>query len=254
VFYNNLGGLLDGVLVNMSLLNGSAFALVEQGVSDISGNAFFGYVAGSYYRFCYSKSGFSSGCFDLNPIVSSSYDVYMSVYSAPLLYLPVNVSGVVSWDNVSRNLTFSYVSYDVSYSNYSYTVSRIVNGRAVVLCSASNGLSYGSFVCDLSDYHGTVFVQGVADNHDVFFGEWVFLGGGVGLWEFVDSKDAAFISGLILAVMLFAGLGFGLGGILIYSVIALFLLHVLTLLSVLTVLLVVIDAVVCVVLVLILRS
>lgn len=72
------GSILDGVSITMYKLINSTWTTVESKVSDISGKAQFYYDPIANYRFYLSKTEYEDYIFYLNPILFSTYDVYMT--------------------------------------------------------------------------------------------------------------------------------------------------------------------------------
>lgn len=72
------GTILDGVSITMYKLINSTWTTVESKVSDISGKAQFYYDPIANYRFYLSYTGYQDYVFYLNPILFSTYDVYMT--------------------------------------------------------------------------------------------------------------------------------------------------------------------------------
>lgn len=72
------GTILDGVAITMYKLINSTWTTVESKVSDISGKAQFYYDPIANYRFYLSATEYEEYIFYLNPILFSTYDVYMT--------------------------------------------------------------------------------------------------------------------------------------------------------------------------------
>ena len=202
-----------------------------------------------YYLYSYSKSGYRPASFTLSPPRDNNYDITMAYSLTYNTYVPVAVVGSMVFDNDSSLLSFSYVSSDNSLSNYSYTVSKIVNSRNIVLCSESSSLLSDDFSCDLSGYSGSIYVQGVVDNQ-IFFGDYVFISSSESLFANLDDKEAAFFTAILVAIIIFGGLFFGVAGTLLSGVAALFIGSILGIFSLLTSTMVVVVMVVSVVIIL----
>ena len=147
-------------------------------------------------------------------------------------------------------MTFSYTSSDESITNYSYTVSKIVNSRVVVLCSDSSSLLSEDFECDLFGHSGTIYIQGVADNDAIFYGEYLIIPGLPTLFDNLDPAEASYLAAFIMAIIVFGGLVFGLGATLIFTVAGLYIINLLGLLTVVTGTMVLVAAVVSIVVIL----
>jgi len=72
------GTILDGVSISMYKLINSTWTVVESKVSDISGKAQFYYDPIANYRFYLSNPAYNDYIFFLNPILFSTYDVFMT--------------------------------------------------------------------------------------------------------------------------------------------------------------------------------
>lgn len=72
------GTILDGVSITMYKLINSTWTTVESKYNDISGKAQFYYDPIANYRFYLSRTAYEDYIFYLNPILFSTYDVYMT--------------------------------------------------------------------------------------------------------------------------------------------------------------------------------
>jgi hypothetical protein len=69
---------LSNVQVLIYLHNNGSYLLANSKLSDITGTVQFNYLPNRDYHFVLSKEGYNTYTFDLNPIISSSYEVFMT--------------------------------------------------------------------------------------------------------------------------------------------------------------------------------
>lgn len=258
-FYDTNGAVIPNLLVYENVLSNSSFLTVQSSYTDIMGRVFFIYNPISYYKYNYTNGFYSNTPFTLNPprnnaVLSDgcNYDIGVKLSTSFIADLPVNVSGGISWNNLTEVLTFSYIGNNSNASLFSYHVIKLVNNQQIVLCAGNSSNSIDSFNCLLTGYKDLVYVQGTADN-TIFFGSWFDLGSPGRLFDNLNRFDAAYLSGFILLIILCAGVFFGLYGTLISGVAGLWLIAILGILTPITLSLVVVDMVVSCVLALLLR-
>jgi hypothetical protein len=75
---------LEGVSFLVERLSNGSYITVESKSSDISGAVSLGYLPGVEYRFTLSKSAYLSKVFNLNPVIFSSYNVYLDRSSSSI--------------------------------------------------------------------------------------------------------------------------------------------------------------------------
>ena len=247
-FYDVNGAKIEGVYVQEYVLANASYVLSASAYTDITGKVYFSYLPTYSYTYYYSKTGYKSNSFVLTPPKESNYDITVAFDVGTTSYSKVNVSGSSSFDNASNTLTFTYLSGNSSYSNYSYTVSKLVNSDYVVICDGVSPLLSDYFTCDLNGYYGSVFVQGTTDNN-IFYGYWVDIGSSPSLRDIIPKKESAFLTGLLLLIITFAGLVFGVTGTLIFGVVGILIVFWLNIASVLTVGLILADIVICIIII-----
>lgn len=244
-FYDVNGAIITNLHVYSYALTNTSYVLVEDHYSDITGKATFSYVANTYYRFCPVATGFSTDCFNLDPITQATYDILIATISSSPSYVNYNVSGSSSYSNITDILTFSYLSYIPQITNYSYTVSKLVNGKYIVICSNSSQVQSNSFNCNLYGYSGMMYVQGVANNEQIFYDAFYDIKGLPSLFDNLNQQDAAYIVAFLLAIIIFAGVGFGLVGTLVMGVFGTMIMYWLHILTPISETVLVLDVIVC---------
>lgn len=213
-FYNPNGATISNLPILQYFLTANGSVLASSIATDINGVARFNHFSGHYYSFSCISSVYNCNSFVLSPITESSYDILLQFLSSVNTYSSVNVTAGVSFNNVSKVLTFDYVSGNSSISNYSFFVLKNINGVDTVICSRSGSSMSDSFTCDLFGYHGLVFTEAFADG-TYFFGEWVNLGESPKLFDNLNVQDSAYIGGFILLIIVLGALSFGLVGLII---------------------------------------
>lgn len=114
---------IDNVSISMYKLINSTWTVVESKYSDISGRAMFYYDPIGSYKFYLSRENYTDYVFFLNPILFSSYDVYMSKTSLlnasqdfdglALIYAPSSFP-----NNVNTTFNFIFSSPDGLLTEY----------------------------------------------------------------------------------------------------------------------------------------
>lgn len=123
------GAILDNVSISMYKLINSTWTIVESKLSDISGKAKFYYDPIAHYRFYLSKTGYEDYIFYLNPILFSTYDVFMT--------RSVIIEEVVDYDDIS--LIYSPTSFD---NNANVTFKFLISSPEGQLTDYSIKLTY----------------------------------------------------------------------------------------------------------------
>lgn len=119
---------LDTVKVDMALLNNGTYSVVESRLSDIIGNVVFSYQTNKAYRFNFTKRGYSKLSFDVNPITSSEYDIFLiptQQINASDNYARININyePVAFYDNRTTIFNFTIFSVYDELNSYSYNLS-----------------------------------------------------------------------------------------------------------------------------------
>lgn len=249
-FYNVNGAVIEGVLLQEYLSISGSYVLMDSLYSDISGVVYLPYDPSYSYLYSYSKAGYKSVNFSLASPRAPNYDITLSYDTVYVSHVPKAVVGSYSYNNVTKILLFSYTSTDDTITNYSYTVSKVVDSRNIVLCSGSDTILTKTFNCDLYGYSGVMYVQGVADNEEIFYGAYLDVPGLPTLFSNLTPAEAAFLTGLILSIIVFGGLIFGVPGTLLMGGVGLYLLYLLKIFTVLSVTFVIVDIVVSIIIIL----
>jgi len=225
-FYDENGAPISDLHFYQFLLSNSSYLLVQDVYTSIQGRATVQYNPSSYYLYNYSNSDYITRPFILNPPSNTltlsdgcNYDLTLQFADQGITYVTKNVTGSSSFNNNTNIVTFNYNSSDPTLSPFSYTVSKIINAKAVVICSGSSTDLSHSFNCSVSGYDGTVFVQGIAGGSPFYF-DYIFIGLD-SLQNRLGTKNAAFIAGIIASVIVFGATIGGVIAVLFGGVIAL---------------------------------
>ena len=121
------GNLLEDVSITMYKLINSTWTTVESKVSDISGKAQFYYDPIANYRFYLSASEYEDYVFFLNPILFSTYDVYMTKssvlnYSVDFDDISFIYSPTTFTNNVNTSMNFLISSPNGMLTDYAIKV------------------------------------------------------------------------------------------------------------------------------------
>lgn len=76
------GAFIESALSTQYRIINNAWVPVESKYTDITGRIVFSYLSGAKYRFIIAKSGFETNTFELDPVVFSEYDVYLTPTSS----------------------------------------------------------------------------------------------------------------------------------------------------------------------------
>lgn len=226
-WYNTNGVPINGLHVYQWFLTSGQYALTQDVYSDINGRTSFVFTDTHYYLYNISSTIYGNSPFILNPpdntnTLSSgcNYDVTLSFSETVPTYNTANVTGTATFNNNTNILTFTYTSYNTSYSNYYYNVTKLVNGVEVVICSDSSSSTTDTFTCDLTGYYDTITVKGYADNQ-IFYGGYIQINPSAKLFQNLNTKDASYIAGFIMLIIIFAGTFLGIIGTMISGIIGL---------------------------------
>jgi len=138
---------LEGASVTMERVINSSYVIVESKYSDLTGRAQFQYVAGIKYRFTISLSGYSSKVFILDPVLFSTYSVYLSptvTESQGWDYADVTVTFYprIFYNNVTNNFTIQFSSPSGSLTNYAVNLSAPGGWKAGATGILANGETF----------------------------------------------------------------------------------------------------------------
>lgn len=118
---------IENALVSMYLFTGGSYQLITTKLSDITGDVVLDYQENKLYRFIVSKDGYNTYQFDLNPITSSSYNVYLSrsqiVNNSPQYgRVSVEYSPTKYYNNITNDFTFWIWSPYYELNSYGYSI------------------------------------------------------------------------------------------------------------------------------------
>jgi len=119
--------ILPGVAGQMYKVSGGSSTLVGSKISDVTGRVIFDYETDIHYTFILSKFGYTDYTFDLNPITSASYDIFMTKTTVLNQTQPFD-RVVLSWTpriyyaNQTNNFIFTITSPFDDLNSYSYTL------------------------------------------------------------------------------------------------------------------------------------
>ena len=126
----NTQTVIPNVYVIVERLLGTAWIQVGNGYSDITGKFKFDYIANTRYKFTSSVTGYKDYSFELNPIISSTYDIKLSPSVAetniPKFYRVTYDFNPKSFKNglTNFNVTFTSAYGDLTYYGYTLTFPR----------------------------------------------------------------------------------------------------------------------------------
>lgn len=90
-----------------------------------------------------------------------------------------------------------------------------------------------------------MYVQGVANNEQIFYDAFYDIKGLPSLFDNLNQQDAAYIVAFLLAIIIFAGVGFGLVGTLVMGVFGTMIMYWLHILTPISETVLVLDVIVC---------
>jgi hypothetical protein len=257
-WYDSNGVPIYGLHAYQWHLANTSYILTQDVYSDIQGKTNFIFSKSYYYYYNFSSAKYGSYPFILNPPSNSAfladgcnYDITLFTSTTSYNFL-TNVTGYASYNNVTKILSFNYTSYDMSIGNYTFNVTKIINGQEYTLCSNLSTLTSDTFTCDLSGYYGIVFVKGNADGK-MFYSGYISIAQLPRLFDNLTREDAAFWTGLIMTLIIFAGITFGILGTLILGVFGLVAIFWIGIMTPVTLTLIIVDIVVSLVIALGLR-
>lgn len=243
---NSLSGeTVEGVSVGIYRIINATLTLVESKTTDITGRVQFVYTAGVKYSFVFSKTGFDTKAFSLDPVLFSTYDVYIdpvitetqSYGDVSYYYIPYTYFDNASGQN--NSFVFTLNSPNGVLTNYSVNITwpngaghaftgNNANGEAFAL----NFTIYNSTVTDVvtikigfqtvyDENRQYTFVHGIiGDYGDTIIENRIANTYGLGLLERV--LIATFFALLFAAIAsIVAGKEFGLGmGLIVLGIMA----------------------------------
>jgi len=251
-FYDINGGIVTNLHLYEYLLSDTVYLLVQDGYTDLNGRIGLVFNPSKYYYYTWNSTLYAISSFILNPPQNSliladgcNYDITLQYASATIVYNNLNVTGTSSYNNITKIMTVSYTSRDNTLINYSYTVNKIISGLYTTVCSGTSTVyPTQSFTCDLTGYTGDIYIQEVANGNTVFYGTTYNIPGIAKLFDNLEPKDAAYYTGFIMLIIVFAGVFLGLTGTLLAGVLGLFIIGWIGILTPVTTILIVVDIII----------
>jgi hypothetical protein len=119
--------ILQDVSFTIERLSNATYIIVESKFSDISGAIQFGYLPGIEYRFTLVKTGYSSKVFSLNPVLFSSYNIYLDRTVSLNNTLDYGLVSIIYYpryfiNNVGNALTLQFSSPQGVLSSYAFSI------------------------------------------------------------------------------------------------------------------------------------
>jgi hypothetical protein len=122
----NKQAVIPGVLCQSNIFLNGVYTDIESKYSDIKGDITFNYLPNTNYQFVCSMSGYETNTFIINPITSTTYDIFMepsssTSYANTFDRLAINIAPQEYYNGVNQfNLTIS--SFYNELQSYSYTL------------------------------------------------------------------------------------------------------------------------------------
>ena len=248
-FYTPTSVLVDDVYIEQKVLTNTSYVLMMSAYSDITGMVYFSYNPSYSYQYTYSKTGYTTTTFILNPPRQANYDITMAYDTGSITYNKLNITSSYSFNNVTKILTFSYIENDTTINNVSYTISKIINGIPVIICSATSSNTTGNFYCNTTGYNDIVFLQGVINGNRIFYGNYIDIDNTNYLSDVVNSKEASFLLGIILILITIAGATLGVVACGVAGVLGILIGYWIKILTPLTLVVVIVDIIVTIIII-----
>lgn len=154
------GAFIESALSTQYRIINNSWVPVESKYTDITGRIVFSYLANVKYRFIIAKSGYETNTFELNPVVFSSYDVYLTPTSTVNATLDYDRLVILYSPQIyaEGNNSFLWVisSPFGELTNYGYTLT--YPGGST---SNSGSNSQGSSLTDVINITGATFADKV---------------------------------------------------------------------------------------------
>jgi hypothetical protein len=124
---SNIETIIEGIDISIEQIINDEWVLINILTSDISGRVVFNYQEDAKYRFSTSKSGYADKIFTLDPIIFSSYNIWLdktTTEPADQDYSGVNIKHYPSafYDNQNNTITVYFISPDGAFQNYGFNV------------------------------------------------------------------------------------------------------------------------------------
>jgi 5-hydroxyisourate hydrolase-like protein (transthyretin family) len=119
------GSTIEGVTVGMYRLLNSTLTLVATKTTDITGRVQLPYSVGAKYSFYFDKTGYASRTFSLDPVIFTSYDVFLTALVTEINdYSDVSVTYLPKkyYANSTNNFSIIFNSPEGVLANYSYVL------------------------------------------------------------------------------------------------------------------------------------
>lgn len=125
--------IIESVSLSISKLVNDEWKVINVLSSDVTGKITFAYDDTLRYRFIATKTGYDAKQFELNPIIFSSYNVFLDVdievqtpeyQKASIFYTPSRYS-----NNLNNSITFTFSSVSGSFVSYGYDIT--FNGTTI---------------------------------------------------------------------------------------------------------------------------
>ena len=234
-WYDVNGAAIKNLYVTESVIGINGSVLVASYYTDIDGASYFSYNNAYYYSYDCESTIYDCVGFVLNPPRKSSYDITLGYLSSLINYSVPQVTGAISFNNITNILTFNYVSTETGTHTYEYQVIKILNSQAVSICTDSSTSTSDTFTCDLSGYYDQIYVQGTIDSNTKFFGQWININRLPKLFDNLEQKDASYYAFFLLAIIIMGAAFFGVVAVLVTTVLGIILLTMIGLTNIITV-------------------
>lgn len=180
------GFTIEGVSITVSRILNGTWTSIATAFSDVTGRAQFTLSTNVNYRFFNTLDGYQDKTFNLNPVLFTSYNVYMTSNSSASTGIPINSVDVIHtpktlYNDQENNFTITFYSGSGALESYGYTLK--TNCQNISSGSGSNAIG-GSFnelnfnltrscasIYDVVrlDYYFTIS-DGTQENHTILLG------------------------------------------------------------------------------------
>lgn len=144
-------------------INGS-YQIIESRLTDISGRVQFNYVPDVLYKFVFTKAGYETLSFELNPIIFDEYSVFMTrttLINESLDYdkIYLEITPNLFYNNQYNDFFFTIISPDNQLNSYGYTLTYPGGSTSLNGIQPQGQALYSNFSIIGANYDDTIKIE-----------------------------------------------------------------------------------------------
>lgn len=232
---------LSNVRVEQQTFVNGSLVTVDSRLTDVTGLALFYYRPNVGYQFVSTKDDYATKTFSLNPVISSSYNVYITPTSASYDN-PNRTQYWLTYDPFTKLLVIDYLQSNSLTDDIMLNVLLYNQTRTTTVCNSTSTNTSGALYCDLSGYSRTVHVV-MYDDGNALFATYLDVGK-ANVGELLGQRESSVWAFFVYLTIVLAGILGGIVTAIVASILGLWIISALGILSAITTAAVILSAVV----------